>query len=90
MKGVLYMETKKEINTIIGNSSRSTRLNSGFKAKALAAAIGATPDAITKYEKGTVGISAARLALAAEFLRVPVSALLPSEKQIRDIKKAEE
>lgn len=84
------METKKDINIIIGANIRSARTSAGVKAKALAAAIDTTPVSMTKYEKGTAAISAARLALAAEFLRVPVSALLPSEKQIRAIKKAEE
>lgn len=84
------MEAKKEINLIIGNNIRRTRLKAGIKAKALAAAIGATPGSMTSYEKGRTEISATRLILAADFLYVPVTALLPSEKQIKAIKKAKD
>lgn len=84
------MEARKEISLIIGSNIRRTRLKAGIKAKALAAAIGVNPVSMTKYEKGTTAISAIRLILAADFLYVPVTASLPSEKQIKAIKKAKD
>lgn len=85
------MNTKTSmIDKLIGHKIKEARIAAGVKSKALAAAINTSTVSMTKYERGTASISASRVALAADFLHVPVSDLLPSEKEIKAYKKAEE
>lgn len=85
------MNTKTNMmDCIIGRKIKEARLAAGVKSKALAAAINASTVSMTKYERGQASISAARVALAADFLHVPVSELYPTEKEIKAYKKAEE
>lgn len=85
------MNTKtNELDALIGRKIKEARIAAGVKSKALAAAINASTVSMTKYERGTASISASRVALAADFLHVQVTALVPSEKEIKAYKKTEE
>lgn len=63
----------KELNLLIGSNMRYQRVLAGFSQEKLGAALGVTFQQVQKNERGINNISAARLKLAADALRVPVA-----------------
>ena len=60
-------------NIHLGKKLRMRRLSLGFTQTKVAEAINVTFQQIQKYEKGTNGVSSARLMQISQFLKVPIT-----------------
>jgi transcriptional regulator with XRE-family HTH domain len=58
---------------LVGKRLRSARALAGLSQKELGQALGVSPHAVNKYEKGRIRMSGARIAAASRILRVPLS-----------------
>lgn len=67
----------READLFVGRRLRARRKELGLSQTRLAEAAGITFQQVQKYEKGTNRVSAGRLAVFAETLKVPVSFFLP-------------
>jgi transcriptional regulator with XRE-family HTH domain len=64
---------EENFNSHLGKKLRMRRLSLGLTQTKVAEAINVTFQQIQKYEKGTNGVSSARLLQIAQFLKVPVT-----------------
>jgi transcriptional regulator with XRE-family HTH domain len=64
---------EETFNTHLGKKLRMRRLSLGLTQTKVAEAINVTFQQIQKYEKGTNGVSSARLMQISQFLTVPIS-----------------
>jgi len=71
MKGRDHMEDN--FNNHLGKKLRLRRLSLGLTQTKVAEAINVTFQQIQKYEKGTNGVSSARLMQISQFLKVPIT-----------------
>ena len=69
-----YSESNNEVifNTIVGLKMRQRRLDKGITQTKVSRALDVTFQQIQKYEKGTNGVSSARLLQLANFLKVEI------------------
>ena len=64
---------EENFNTHLGKRLRLRRLSLGLTQTKVAEAINVTFQQIQKYEKGTNGVSSARLMQISQFLKVPIT-----------------
>ena len=72
-------------NIHLGKKLRMRRLSLGLTQTKVAEAINVTFQQIQKYEKGTNGVSSARLMQISQFLKVPISYFYEEYKDYRPI-----
>jgi len=71
-------------NTHLGKKLRMRRLSLGFTQSKVAEAINVTFQQIQKYEKGTNGVSSARLMQISQFLKVPITFFYDEYKNYKE------
>ena len=76
-------------NVHLGKKLRMRRLSLGLTQTKVAEAINVTFQQIQKYEKGTNGVSSARLMQISDFLRVPITYFYEDHKDYKSFVSAE-
>ena len=71
-------------NNHLGKKLRMRRLSLGLTQTKVAEAINVTFQQIQKYEKGTNGVSSARLIQISQFLKVPITYFYEEYKDYKD------
>ena len=77
-------------NIHLGKKLRMRRLSLGLTQTKVAEAINVTFQQIQKYEKGTNGVSSARLMQISNFLKVPVTYFYEEYKDYKEIENLEQ
>ena len=72
-------------NNHLGKKLRMRRLSLGLTQSKVAEAINVTFQQIQKYEKGTNGVSSARLMQISQFLKVPITYFYEDYKDYKNI-----
>ena len=73
------------LNKNLGKKLRMRRLSLGLTQSKVAEAINVTFQQIQKYEKGTNGVSSARLMQISQFLKVPITYFYEDYKDYKNI-----
>ena len=75
---------EENFNNHLGKKLRMRRLSLGLTQTKVAEAINVTFQQIQKYEKGTNGVSSARLIQISQFLKVPITYFYEEYKDYKD------
>ena len=81
---------EENFNVHLGKKLRLRRLSLGLTQTKVAQAINVTFQQIQKYEKGTNGVSSARLMQISNFLKVPVTYFYEEYKDYKEIENLEQ
>ena len=76
---------EENFNNHLGKKLRMRRLSLGLTQTKVAEAINVTFQQIQKYEKGTNGVSSARLMQISQFLKVPITYFYEDYKDYKNI-----
>ena len=76
---------EENFNNHLGKKLRLRRLSLGLTQSKVAEAINVTFQQIQKYEKGTNGVSSARLMQISQFLKVPITYFYEDYKDYKNI-----
>jgi len=76
---------EENFNNHLGRKLRMRRLSLGLTQSKVADAINVTFQQIQKYEKGTNGVSCARLMQISQFLKVPITYFYEEYKDYKNI-----
>jgi|TARA_B110000285_G_C15009489_1_gene555649 transcriptional regulator with XRE-family HTH domain len=76
---------EETFNTHLGKKLRMRRLSLGLTQTKVAEAINVTFQQIQKYEKGTNGVSSARLMQISQFLTVPITYFYEEYKDYKEL-----
>ena len=79
---------EENFNIHLGKKLRMRRLSLGLTQTKVAQAINVTFQQIQKYEKGTNGVSSARLMQLSQFLKVPITYFYEEYKDYKDMSTA--
>ena len=77
---------EENFNNHLGKKLRMRRLSLGLTQTKVAEAINVTFQQIQKYEKGTNGVSSARLMQISQFLKVPITYFYEEYKDYKEYK----
>ena len=77
---------EENFNNHLGKKLRMRRLSLGLTQTKVAEAINVTFQQIQKYEKGTNGVSSARLIQISQFLKVPITYFYEEYKDYKEYK----
>ena len=83
-------QMEDNFNIHLGKKLRMRRLSLGLTQTKVAEAINVTFQQIQKYEKGTNGVSSARLMQISNFLKVPVTYFYEEYKDYKEIENLEQ
>jgi transcriptional regulator with XRE-family HTH domain len=81
---------EESFNNHLGRKLRMRRLSLGLTQSKVAEAINVTFQQIQKYEKGTNGVSSARLMKISQFLKVPINYFYEEHKDYKEISASED
>ena len=75
---------EENFNNYLGKKLRMRRLSLGLTQTKVAEAINVTFQQIQKYEKGTNGVSSARLIQISQFLKIPITYFYEGYKDYKE------